>query len=281
MPRPTATCSNWSRAPIANRSRCARAVTLRSKAGPDQTIFDGNGVDRPLTGGLQLAGRTLRIEGIKFRFGFGDPGGAIWFVRGTLECVDCEFDRCTSPDRAGAVTIQASSSGDVTGARFENCVFRECDSAGRGGAVFPDGRIRDRAGSRRCSCACRFDHNAGNQGGAVFASAGAGSATVDVDFEHCIFADNFGKDGGALLAESGSGESLRRSRAPRLPARAERGDRGGERRAGSCERGRLRDRGDDRAVHDRRQRRAEPERVPGGGFRSREARRAEASGCCF
>jgi len=184
-----------------------RGVTLRSTDGAAQTILDGNDEQRPLSGSDALVGRTLRLEGITLRFGRGDPGGAIWMTSGTLECVDCVFDRCTSPDRAGAVSVQASGAADAASAVFENCVFRECQSDARGGAVFltaGTGSARVDALFRRC----RFEGNLGNQGGAVFASVGAGTATVDVDFENCIFADNRAKDGGAVLAESGAGQSL-------------------------------------------------------------------------
>jgi hypothetical protein len=185
-----------------------RPITLRG-AGSNQTFLDGEDDHQIIvvSSGTRSGGdpnSVVRLEDLSLRGGLADPGGALRVQRSNLVAERCVFSDSASPDRAGAVSIEATMENpQVT---FIDCAFFDNLSGGRGGAV----HISTGAGSESVTALfrrCAFLRNHGNQGGAVLASVGSGTSRIDARFEHCRFQENEAKDGGAVLALTGSAET--------------------------------------------------------------------------
>ena len=174
-------------------------LTLRGRDGAIATVLSGDRSFRP----LEIRGATVVLEDLMVFRGVGEPGGGLSAEDATLTMRGCIVAECTSPDRAGAVFVRTTA---TTSAEFDDCVFRDCAAAGRGGALHASAGAGGQLVRLRFT-RCRFLRNDGNAGGAVLLTAGASGARVDADFDRCTFEGNSGRDGGALLADAAIGDA--------------------------------------------------------------------------
>jgi predicted outer membrane repeat protein len=176
-----------------------KPLTLLGVAGASETILEGERRFRP----LEVRDVAITLEGLTFLHGSSDPGGGLRTRNAVLTVRDCVFAECRSGDRAGAVSVLTDG---TASAFFENCVFRDNSSLGRGGAIFAAAGADDQTVSIAFR-ECRFLRNDGNAGGVILISAGTDQARIDADFDRCTFEENRGRDGGAIMAEVGTGQA--------------------------------------------------------------------------
>jgi hypothetical protein len=157
-------------------------LTLRSTDGPETTILDGEDSHNI----LQINGAPgFRIEGLQFRRGYHDSGGAIHICEGASVTIEnCIFRENRSWHDAGAIyTCMAGTSAEVI-----DCHFEENHAAWNGGACGVN------TSSTMNFEGCLFDGNTCNSGcGGVASHEGA-----HMDVTHCLFVRNRGADAGAL-----------------------------------------------------------------------------------
>lgn len=178
-------------------------VTLRSQAGPAQTVIDGTTI--PGSPGLsadQGEGPGMVIEGFLFQTfdrgsAVGANGGAIEILNSSPTVRDCWFTGNHAYVGAAVYTSNSAS-------RFENCLFEGNTSVHQGGAVYTN------AGTP-VFADCTFRDNTADFGGA-FLSRTNGATLVQV--VRCVFVENRSLIGyaGALAKFDGGSIEIRRSR---------------------------------------------------------------------
>ena len=158
-------------------------IVIRSVAGPESTIIDGQHIYGPV---FDFRGTHLtyhsRIEGLTFTNCWNGLGGCVVTVAEGADPIfsDCIFLENGNPANGGAVSVNGSFSGAAP--RFEHCIFRGNAAEQRGGAVYA------RYGTETTFNYCLFDENTqedpSHGGGAVYIYE---AYTV---FDHCTFVEN-------------------------------------------------------------------------------------------
>lgn len=162
--------------------RISKSITVRSEAGPEETVLRGTGdgpvmqIEADTDGGATLLGFTLTN-------GSGHNGGGL-FLSGDVAVIDCTVTGNSADNGGGAFLVGSPVLSDV---RFYN------NQAENGGAIFlaPDATaILD---------VCDFFDNSAVSGGAVYISP-RGSRTTFATIGAGSFDDNAATDGAAIYA---------------------------------------------------------------------------------
>lgn len=174
-------------------------VTLRSKAGKDETTIEGN--SNILL--LRVKGRNFAVNGITFKNGANAEGGAVKIddsnVATTLKIVDCRFIGCKAT-RGGAIYAANEVHTDydprrqcglVSGCLFVNCAVT--GSNGCGGAVYGSLWIEDCVFD-----ACSIDTDSGVGYGTSIA------ASSHMTVSNCVFKNQSVDNGSRGLIGRGS-----------------------------------------------------------------------------
>ena len=162
------------------------SIVLRSEAGPEQTVLDGQ-TTSPLL--FLDAGVSSEIVGLTFTRGLRNEGGAIRVGSGTATVQHCRFLENRAAERGGAILADAGVHVIV-----EDCLFRDNATPEVGTGASLGAALTSRFSAaveiRRCS----FEGNFARRGGAL-----ALQNTASVRVEDCTFRENVAtEEGGAL-----------------------------------------------------------------------------------
>ena len=109
-----------------------RSMTLRAAGGPGTAVVDAAGKGTSAVRILSATG-TIRVDGLRFRNGQGDPtggtGGGFTFDGASPTVVNCTVENNSSLANGGAGTITRSN------AAFQNCVFQNNTARQFGGGL--------------------------------------------------------------------------------------------------------------------------------------------------
>jgi len=130
-------------------------------------------------------------------------GGGLWSDGHSLSITNCYFSACTAllgaGGQGGGACIKGSADPvDPNLVNITNTDFFACEASKGGGAIaFLGNNLYATIGN------ADFDSNMGNEGGAIYASAGG--ANAGLSFSGCTFDANQGGDGGAINLSTWAG----------------------------------------------------------------------------
>ena len=209
-----------------------KAITVRSKAGPKQTIIDCTGNDghrgfyfhraegpKSILRGFTIIGADVPDTGGGIYCEFSHPsiidcvirqcaaevGGGIGSVGSVPTIIDCVIEHCqagglgageSDGHGAGIALIRGSESMTINEAMIINCKIKEnvgyYNSRGAGVYCW-------QSEARLANCDISFNSAQGNiQGGGIY----CGGSSTRVRLEHCIISNNTAEAGGGIFASS-------------------------------------------------------------------------------
>ena len=169
-------------------------LTLRSKAGPEYCILNGDNAYPAIVFDDGESANAV-VQGFTFTNCANTQGGAISIDHADPVIIDCIFTDNNASAEGGAVAAMFSESA------IYNCVFTR-NNAPSGGAVYAE-----RGSNPVFMINCLFDSNTAINGGAVF-----GTNTARITMTNCTLSANSAtSSGGALFLEISSQANLANS----------------------------------------------------------------------
>jgi hypothetical protein len=180
-----------------------RRITLKSTAGPAETILDGSSFEMSILTARGGENLSTRVEGFTFRHGFGTTtvacnltgrkGGAILVLNAGLSIIDCVFEDNGAADEGnGGAIFACAADVSITLSRFDR------NLAAHGGAIQYLGLSTLRLMIDRSS----FRENAASSGGAI---SGNLQQSTELTIDGSQFEANDGGGGGGAMDLYASG----------------------------------------------------------------------------
>jgi predicted outer membrane repeat protein len=201
----------------------ALEAALPPGTGPGPVILDGQGTNRAVTVNLDTAAaaRTLTLDGLQIRNGFGNgSGGGILFASGgaerlTVNILNCAITNNVATSSGGGIYASQYASGARMEMVVSNSVVSHNEAvAGSGGGI----RLQAYYGSltvRDSTFAHNVTTNGSSQsGGAIYFDGGYYMVGGQLSAENSRFVGNIGRSNGQTVNASVGGGAIYRNSGP-------------------------------------------------------------------